>query len=686
MATKDKIGKKKAGVHKIGITSKILIMSISCLLVALTVSQLIARNISSEKLVNNAKDNLETLAISKGESLEEYILAQKTLTNSVTSNGDVIEACQKYAKTGVIDTQLQSSIASYLKQIQTDSSNLYENFFITVGATGFADCIENSTLHDVSEEPFYEECVENGYFFGNNVSPVTGNPVYVIAYAIKDPSTGKVIGTVNNSIDLATMTNQLITDEYYDIKLLDLNGIVIASPDAEAILTLDLNQLDPESWAYILNTERGVTEFTDPYTSKLGYTGFCVTENFVTEVSVDDSAFDGARESLTIAAVIITVIAAIIAIILITLASLTIVKPLRKASATLNKLVADINSGNGDLTTRIKVSSGDEAGQISNSINQFIDTLQEVMKMMGDSSDKLGLISATVKDNIAATEDQISNVSSTMQEMSASSEETSASLTQVVDEIETVSKLIDSVYNDAESRSNDLQQIVVKVDSMRNNAMQERDESDEQTNEAIETLHVSMEAAKEVDKITSLTEEILSISSQTNLLALNASIEAARAGEAGRGFAVVAGEISKLADNSRETANNIQAISNGVIASVNDLSEKAEQIARTLMDVNQSGRETVENLTGAYQDDIKEMAQSMDKFAESSSEVQIAVGNIKESIDAINISVEEIAMGVTNVTTATVDIAGNMANITTESKENLDISSKLQEEVSKFSY
>ena len=199
-------------------------------------------------------------------------------------------------------------------------------------------------------------------------------------------------------------------------------------------------------------------------------------------------------------------------------------------------------------------------------------------------------------------------------------------------------------------------------------------------------LEQSMTAVREVDKIAALTEDILNIASQTNLLALNASIEAARAGEAGKGFAVVAEEIRQLAANSRETANNIQSISSGVIASVNDLAEKADHIAKSLVDSNASGRASAENLTGAYQDDITTMSGAMDEFASHSSDVQTAIVKIKEAIDAINSAVEENAQGITSITTSTTEIAGSISTITTEAQDNLAISNELQTEVSRFTY
>ncbi len=680
--------KRQASSKKmhISITVKILCMSIVCMLAALIVATVISTNTASDRLVANGKDSLTTLSASKGKSLEDFIMAQKTLVNSVANSEAAVQACKEYASTKSINKELQANLASDLAQILTDSNNLYENFFITVDSQGFADCHDNETLHDISEENVYADCMEKGSHFAHAVSPSSGAPVFEIAYAIVDPDSSKNIGVVVCAIDLKTMSDQIISDDDHDIKLFTPQGVVIASPDEESILAIDMNELDADSWNYILQTQTGVTDFTDPFTGKLGYTGFYVSENFVTEVSVMDSSFDSDRQALYKKSIIIMIIAAVIASVIIFIASSTIVRPLKWASATINKLVNDIKAGEGDLTTRINVKSSDEVGMISGSVNEFIATLQSIMDMMGANSQKLSNISSNVRDSIDSTEDEINNVSSTMEQMSASSEETSATLTTVAENVDEVTRLVAKVHDEANRKHQESQEMTEKVERMRNEVMLERDKADEEVAEYVEQLEVSIKQANEVDKIMNLTGDILSIASQTNLLALNASIEAARAGEAGKGFAVVAEEIRQLADSSKETANNIQEISEGVVTSVKDLADKANMIADAFKESNAGGREGVENLTSAYQHDIGVMAESMSEFAEETNSVADSMEAIKESVDAVTAAAEETALGITNVTASTVDIAGSMKNINNEAGDNLNISNELQSEVSKFKY
>ncbi len=361
-----------------------------------------------------------------------------------------------------------------------------------------------------------------------------------------------------------------------------------------------------------------------------------------------------------------------------------LIKPARKSRQSTQAIIQKLQDGNGDLTERVPVRVNDEVGALSTGINQMMDELQNVITMMGQHASTLNTAAENVAVNIRRSEGEIANVSATMQQMSASSEETTASLTQVTAKMDDIADLVTGVYRQAIEQSEASEEIVQKVRVMRDTAISERDKSDVITQEVVEALDSCIVSARKVESIHDLVSDILSISDQTNLLSLNASIEAARAGEAGKGFAVVADEISKLAKDSSEAASHIQEVSDEVISAVNALAAKANEMSDILKNSNTEGRENAVKMTDAYQNDINNMAKSMEEFAESSQNVQEAIVKMKEAIGAISVAVEETAEGITNVTTATVDLTSSMNDIQEDAELNRTVSQELYNEVSRF--
>ena len=381
---------------------------------------------------------------------------------------------------------------------------------------------------------------------------------------------------------------------------------------------------------------------------------------------------------------ILIAINVIVIMIIISALAKKLVKPAKNSQERCVEIINKLQSGNGDLTERVPVSTNDEVGALSNGINQVLGQMHNIIRMLGSHANILQGVSETVADHLNKTEEEMLTVSSTMQEMSAASEETSAALEQIKGEVGSINGMIGDVYKQATSQVLLAEDILSKVSHMRDNAMSEREASDESAKLIVKSLESSIESVRKVDDINTLVDDILNISSQTNLLSLNASIEAARAGEAGKGFSVVADEISKLAHHSAGAATHIQEVAEGVIKAVNDLAQKAQMMSQTLLESNANGKREITALSDSYCNDIDHITKSMNEFANTSSQVQSVMSVIKEAVDSINIAVEETAQGITNITASTAEMTHSLASIKQEAQKNLEISSTLYKEVSKF--
>lgn len=112
-----------------------------------------------------------------------------------------------------------------------------------------------------------------------------------------------------------------------------------------------------------------------------------------------------------------------------------------------------------------------------------------------------------------------------------------------------------------------------------------------------------------ITQINKLSESINSISGQSRLLGLNASIEAARAGEAGRGFVVVSKEIQKMANNSREAADNIKQFTSHISSSITDTIE----MSNSTLEITKQQEDAMKNITD-FIDEIITMTDTINQM------------------------------------------------------------------------
>ena len=354
-----------------------------------------------------------------------------------------------------------------------------------------------------------------------------------------------------------------------------------------------------------------------------------------------------------------------------------IVAPMHYISQTLQKMVADIEKNQGDLSVRLKISGKDEIGKVGRNVNAFIDTLQNVMGRITDSSLRMNQIIREVDDKVRSSNENSDDISTAMEELSASMISVAdmvSGITKNMKEVEDRTKELSEKSDGLLSYSDTMDQ---NADKLKNDAILNKKNTGEIVTDIIGKLQTTIQESKKVEKVSELTNDILNIADQTNLLALNASIEAARAGEAGRGFAVVASEIGKLSESSRDAAVNIQSINSTVIGTVQELIKNANALV-TYMEQNILPDYDNFVCAGAQYNEVVE------KFHQMAADLKQRTESVMEYISQIQRAVEEGSEGINLAAKNTATLSEEISHISSQIMHNKKIADVLSEEAEHF--
>lgn len=458
------------------------------------------------------------------------------------------------------------------------------------------------------------------------------------------------------------------------------NGIMMYHPSKDKVGQPVENEMVQGLVDELKKGNRKETEVVEyKYNGVMKYASYYIAKdrNSIVIVTVDESDIHRSTNTFTGICVVVgtisTLVFAVIAYLLITI----MLKPLDSVTAILGKIAAlDFTAD----TSAAKIAKRkDETGVLARAAGLLREELVSVINGIKNQSAELYKASGALEESAKGT-------ASTMDQVERAVSDIANGATNQAEETTSASENVIVMGSMIEETTREVSELKVNADGMKQTSeeaqnilsdlMKENDKTRESIDEIYRQTNTTNESALKIKEATAI---ITSIADETNLLSLNASIEAARAGEQGRGFAVVASQIQKLAEQSSESAQRIEEITNMLITD-SSMAVKTMNIVKGNMDAQSEKMVQTDKMFEKFNEGVIASIGSVGNISvktDEMDEARVRVVDLVQSLSAIAeenaASSQETSASVTQVTEIVADISNSADKLKTIAAQMEDI-------------
>ncbi len=510
------------------------------------------------------------------------------------------------------------AVEALMKQPALSSTFAFSFFGRNDGEFIVQPRLELPAGYDPRQRPWYQDAMRAGSTTLTEPYVDTATNDLVITAATPARRGGETLGVVGGDLSLHTLVgiiNALDFDGMGYAFLVSSDGKVLVHPDKSLVMK-NLKDLYPRNTP-VLDSSFSEAEM-DGQRRILTFTKVrgLPSVDWYLGVSVDKARAYSMLSSFRTSAVVATVVAVAFIILLLGMLIRALMRPVHE----MGRAMKNIAEGEGDLTCRLEVQSGDEFGQLAMAFNQFVErihgSIREVASTTSHVNEVAQRVLAASNASMVNSDEQASRTNS----VAAAINQLGAAAQEIARNAADASQQASGARLQAEDGRQVVEQNI--------QAMKQLSSKISDSCMQIETLN------DKTVNIGQILEVIKGISEQTNLLALNAAIEAARAGDAGRGFAVVADEVRNLAHRTQSSAQEvnlmIEELQTGARASVGTMTESQRQSESSVAIADRAGERL-----GSVTRSIGEI-DAMNQSVAAATEEQTAV------IETLNMDITEI--------------------------------------------